>query len=302
MFQKILFATSATEACDHAARVAFDMADRYQSHLTVFHVLGVPTRAYSQVVVDIRTGDKVILDDDYRSWVEEEVKIHYAKQLETAPETSIEVAVGLPHREILRKARDTQPDLIVMGGSTGRDEESAYKRSVAGSTLQRVAKVAACPVLVITRPAASFWGGFSNVVFGTDFSRASDNAFDFAVKLARQLNCDLHLFHALDISAMHAGKLADQDEIEDQIRAALKQMRRRYLKRVKDLPNISIEVWEGLPYVEIVKYAREKQADLIVMAHHTSAAQLGEARLGSVMEQVMVRAGCPVISVNRSIS
>ncbi len=40
MFKKILFATTASPACDHAARVAFDMAKRYNAKLMVFHVLG----------------------------------------------------------------------------------------------------------------------------------------------------------------------------------------------------------------------------------------------------------------------
>ena len=55
MFKKILFATSATPACDHAARVAFDMAQRYDAHISIFHVMGIPTRGYSQVVIDVKT-------------------------------------------------------------------------------------------------------------------------------------------------------------------------------------------------------------------------------------------------------
>ena len=45
--------------------------------------------------------------------------------------------------------------------------------------------------------------------------------------------------------------------------------------------------------MEIVKYAREKQADLIVMAHHTRKMDAEDTRLGSNIEQVIVRAGCP---------
>jgi len=62
MFKKILFATTASPSCDHAARVAFDMAKRYDSELTVFHVLGIPSRGYSQYVKDVRTGETVRFD------------------------------------------------------------------------------------------------------------------------------------------------------------------------------------------------------------------------------------------------
>ena len=74
MFKKILFATSATPASDHAARVAFNIAKSYDAHLDIFHILGVPSRGYSQVVVDVKTHEKVDVDDDYMAWVKEEVK------------------------------------------------------------------------------------------------------------------------------------------------------------------------------------------------------------------------------------
>ncbi len=300
MFKKILFATSATEASDHAARVAFNMARNYQAHLSIFHVLGVPTRGFSQVVRDVKTKEEVVLDDDYVAWVEEEVKTHYTNQLETADDYDIKVAVGFPHREILREARQSRPDLIVLGGSTGDPEESVYKKGMVGSTLQRVAKAAPCPILVVNRPAASFWGGMSNIVFGTDFSKSSDAAFDFACKLAKTLDCEMHIFHALDISTMHMGRMLNQDEIESRIRESLRRIRGRYVAKIKDeMQDYSFDVWEGIPYVEVVKYAREKHADLIVMAHHTSKTSEADNRLGSNIEQVIVRAGCPVISVNK---
>ena len=299
MFKKILFATSATEACDHAARVAFNMARSYDAQICIFHVLGVPTRGFSQVVIDVKTKEKVVLDDEYIAWVEEEIKVHYTKQLETARNAEIKVAIGFPHREILRAAREWAPDLIVMGGSTGDDEDSVYKKSMVGSTLQRVAKVAPCPLLVVNRPAASFWGGMSNVVFGTDFSKASDAAFRFALQLVKALDCELHIFHALDIGSMHLGRSMTQDEIESKIRESLRRIRGRYLPEMKDIQEYDFEVWEGIPYVEIVKYAREKHGDLIIMAHHTQKSSREDTRLGSNIEQVIVRAGCPVISINR---
>lgn len=78
-------------------------------------------------------------------------------------------------------------------------------------------------------------------------------------------------------------------------------MRFRYAAKFEDLKNYTIDVWEGLPYLEIVKYAREKQADLIVMAHHAKRREGEDTRIGSNMEQVVVRANCPVLSVNRAV-
>lgn len=302
MFERILLATSATEACDHAARVAFNMAGRYNSYLNIFHVLGLPTRAYSQIVIDVKSRERVTPDEEYIAWVRDEIRGYYEHLLEkTRDNYGIEVAVGTPHREILRAARNNSPDLIVMGGSTGHLEDSAYKKTVTGSTFQRVAKGVHCPVLVVTRPAASFWGGFSRVVLGTDFSEASDIAFDYALQLSRALDCELFLFHAVDISAMAMGKIMPQDDIEENLRVARRRMRSRYVPKMADFENYTMDAWEGLPYVEISKYAREKQADLLIMAHHARRDASGEGSMGSTMEQVIVRASCPVLSINRNV-
>jgi nucleotide-binding universal stress UspA family protein len=300
MFKKILFATTASPACDHAARVAFDMAKRYNAKLMVFHVLGIPSRGFSQAVKDVRTGEEVTFNEDYLDWVKEEMKNTYAKQLETHKECTLDAIAGIPHTEILRFARKNNIDLIIMGSSTREESEENYAhRNIAGSTLQAVSKSARCPVLILGRPVASFWGGFSNIVFGTDFSKASDAAFLFAHKLAKTLGCTLHLFHAFDISSVHSGKIMEQDEIEDKIMEARQKIKGKYVSKLKDFNDYEVEIWEGIPYVEIVKYAREHYADLIVMAHHTRTPTPDKAKLGSTLEQVVLRATCPVASVNR---
>ncbi len=299
MFKKILFATSATKASDHAARVAFNIARGHNARLDIFHVLGVPSRGFSQVVVDVKTKEKVNVDQEYMAWVKEEVSEYYSKYLDKGLDYSIKVTIGLPAREILRRAKNTKPDLILLGGSTGDEETSIYKKCSAGTTLQKITKSAGCPVLIVNRPAASFWGGLSNITFGADFSKASDKAFDFAFKIAETFDCELHVFHALDITAISSGKIIPQDDIEQKIRENLRMIRARYEPRLKKLKSYSMEVLEGIPYIEIVKYARDNHSDLIVMAHHSRITTSEYANLGGNVEQVIVRAGCPVISVNR---
>ncbi|WP_031482882.1 universal stress protein [Maridesulfovibrio frigidus] len=293
MFKKIILATTGSPASFGAARVAFDMAKRYGSEVTIFHVLGVPTKAFSHVVNDVRTGEEIEVDADYLAWVEEELKTTYAKQFAGAENAKIVLATGMPPREILREARNQDADLIVMGASSG--DSAKYQRGYPGSTLQKVAKAARCPVLTVHRESASYWGGFSNILFGTDFSKQATSAFKFALSTARELDCDLTLFHALDIS----GKVLDQDQIEEKLIAARKRIRATYVPLMGDFKNFDIEVWEGAPYVEIVKLAREKQVDLIVMAHHAHELDAEKAKIGSTVEQVIVRANCPVVSVSK---
>jgi nucleotide-binding universal stress UspA family protein len=60
------------------------------------------------------------------------------------------------------------------------------------------------------------------------------------------------------------------------------------------------EVWEGTPYVEITKFARQKACgpDRHGPPHPGGAQEADKAKLGSTMEQVVMRSVCPVMSVN----
>jgi len=299
MFNKILFATTASPTCDNAAKVAFDLEMKWDAKLYVFHVLGIPSRGYSPFVTDVRTGEITEPDPDYIEWVKEEMKNTYDVLLADSENTVIDAAVGIPHREILRKARKENIDLIIMGAHTRNEDVGATRyRNIVGSTMQKVAKSARCPVVIISRPCTTCWKLFSNIVFGTDFSKAADYAYKWAYGLAREVGAKLHLFHACDINTSAAGVIMGQDEIEDQIQKAKAKIEKRYISKMKGYDNYSVEVREGIPYVEILKFAREKTGDLIVMAHHTREIDPEQAVLGSTVEQVVLRSACPVASVN----
>ncbi len=299
MFNKILFATTASPTCDNAAKVAFDLELKWDARLYVYHVLGIPSRGYSPFITDARTGELETPDPDYVDWVIEEMKNTYDVLLRDTEDVAIEAAVGVPYREILRKARKEDIDLIIMGAHTRQEDVGATRyRSIAGSTMQKVAKAARCPVVIISRPCTTCWKLFSNIVFGTDFSKAADYAYMFAYQLAKEVGAKLHLFHAYKINTDETGQVLGQTEIEKKIERAKAEMQKRYVSKMSEYDNYSLEVREGIPYVEILKFAREKTGDLIVMAHHTREIDPEKAVLGSTVEQVVLRSACPVASVN----
>lgn len=303
MFGKILFATTAQPNSDNAAKVAFDLASRNDARLYLFHVLGLPSRGFSQTVQDLKTGEQAGVDDDYAAWVEDELKHIYEKLLTDMKggAAQIETAVGVPSTEILREARKENVDIIVMGAHNREDDSSASSRvrAVIGNTMQKVAKAARCPVLIVNRPCNTCWRMFSNIVFCADFSRPADNAFQFAYNTAKEVGAKLYLFHAVDISNPIEGMLAAQADIEEKVARAKELMEEKYVRNMTDYDNYQVDIFEGTPYVEILKYAREKQADLIVMAHHTRDYDDEDADIGTTVEQVVLRSACPVASVNR---
>jgi nucleotide-binding universal stress UspA family protein len=297
MFKKLLFATTASPVCDNAAKVAFDLEMKWEAKLLILHVMGVPGRSFSLQFTDVRTGEREDIGSDYVEWVKEEMNNTYGKLLEDS-NASIVTAIGDPYREILRLARKEDVDMIIMGAHSREEDVGATKhRSVAGSTMRKVAKAARCAVVVVNRPCTTCWRLFSNIVVGTDFSKASFSAFLWAFKLAREVGAKLHIFHAIDITAEGLTLPAGQTAIEQRIKEARRRIEQTYIPKLQGYDKHSMEVWEGIPYVEILKFARDRQADLIVMAHHTREIDPEEAELGSTVEQVVLRAACPVASV-----
>ncbi len=297
MFKKLLFATTASPGCDNAAKVAFDLEMKWEAKLLILHVMGVPGRSFSLQFTDVRTGEREDINPDYVEWVKEEMNNTYGKLLEDS-NASIVTAIGDPYREILRLARKEDVDMIIMGAHSREEDVGATKhRAVAGSTMRKVAKAARCAVVVVNRPCTTCWRLFSNIVVGTDFSKASFSAFLWAFKLAREVGAKLHIFNAIDITAEGLTLPAGQTTIEQRVKEARRRIEQTYIPKLQGYDKYSMEVWEGIPYVEILKFARERQADLIVMAHHTREIDPEEAELGSTVEQVVLRAACPVASV-----
>jgi nucleotide-binding universal stress UspA family protein len=300
MFKKILFATTSSPTCKEASNVAIELAKKYGSKLYIFHTLGFPTRGFGSFIVDFQTGQNKYYSPETITKVKDEIEKTYAEQLKELDDYVIETMAGVPHIEILRLARKENIDLIIMGPHTKEEKGAILYRKILGSTMQEVSLRARCPVMIVSRPVAKEKLAFKNIIFGTDFSKQCDTAFGFAYDLAKELGSKLYLFHALDITPGMGAAIFRQNEIEKSLDEIKDRIRETYITKIEGFDNYDIKTWEGIPYMEIVKFARRKEADLIVMAHHSKEKDPDKAIIGSTMEQVIIRAGCPVVSVNRS--
>jgi len=281
MFKKILFATSMTTACDPAARVAFNITNLYKAHITIFHS-----------IEKTEPGET-------KADVNKKIAAYYSDYVSKVENYEIETVHSHPCSAILNEIQRNTPDLLVMGVSTRGEAGLETAIINTGSSFQKIVKASNCPVLIVNRPAASFWGAISNVVFATDFSTTSDKAFDFAYTLAKKTKCEFHIFHAQNVSLTPGSKEFNQNAIEERRREKLSFSKKKYGPRMEGIENYSIEVWEGSPYIEIVKYAREKYADLIIMAQDSKNPGSENDELGSTIKQVILRAGCPVLCINK---
>lgn len=308
MFKKILLATTASPNCNNAVKLAYNLKLKWEAKLIILHVFGVHRNNYTPFDKNSKICRNKLSDEKYAALVIKEMKNIYAKELKHTENIIFEAKVGRPSREILRKAYEENVGLIIMGAHTREEGVGPLRfRSVVGNTMQRVAKSARCPVMIIGRPCTATWKLFSNfatgwklfpnIVFCTDFSKESDSAFLFAYKFAKEVGAKLYIFHALNI--YHGCQVRQQTEIEEMIEDAKENIEKRYISQMNGFDNYEIEVWEGTSYVEILKFARQKCCDLIVLAHHTEIIKSSLASLGSTIEQVVLRAKQPVASVSR---
>jgi universal stress protein A len=135
---------------------------------------------------------------------------------------------------------------------------------------------------------------FRRIMVPTDFSVSAERAWALAQRLARATGSELVLVHVVPRRAFsiaragHASEAARKwaaEELEDCAGKA----------RAQEL-RVRVALRTGVPYREIVALAREEAADLIVVATHGRGG-IDRALLGSVADQVVRLAPCPVLTV-----
>ncbi len=287
MFKDIVLAAAQSEASEAAADAAFSFARKHEANLLVVHVCGLPSHGWGSIRQMVPSGEV--------QRIKNQVQEHFQDRASNVANCRFEVVPGVPHSEILRIARKANADLIVMGTHTKEFLEKR-KRGIwglTGSTLERVSQRAKCPVMIVTRAVPEESLEFKNIVAATDFSYEAECAIYYAAQMARQYKSHLHIFHVLQEGMEE--QIASQEEIEE----VKDRMAKEYQERLKGLQECSYETWEGKPAMEILKFARQKKADLIIMAHHSKEVDPERAYMGSNMAQVALNANCPTISVNR---
>jgi universal stress protein A len=139
------------------------------------------------------------------------------------------------------------------------------------------------------------------ILHPSDFSPASRPAFQQALDMAKSNRAELLLVHVLAPIAPMVGdgyvSPRAWEDLERSVQAhgrrqldALLARARRAKVRVRGL------LLEGPPHEAIVRSARSKRADLIVMGTHGRSG-LAKLFLGSVAERVVGSARCPVVTV-----
>jgi len=137
------------------------------------------------------------------------------------------------------------------------------------------------------------------ILHPNDFSPRSKPAFQMAVALARDYGARLVILHVLEPWVMAYGEGVVVPPPENY----LEEVKEQLLKIRPTDEQIAVEhrLIEGDPAPEILRSAVESKADLVVMGTHGRTG-LSRLLMGSVAEQVIRKAGCPVLTVKSPLA
>jgi len=132
------------------------------------------------------------------------------------------------------------------------------------------------------------------ILYPTDFSTTGQTALEMATSLARDTGATLVIVHVEEPPMAYGG-----GEFYYGLEEPNREELRRMLAEVAPAdPNVPCErrLMIGTPATAIVELAQRENADMIVMATHGRTG-LSRVLMGSVAEEVVRKAHCPVLTV-----
>lgn len=139
------------------------------------------------------------------------------------------------------------------------------------------------------------------ILYASDFSKASNRAFATAVTLARTTRARLTILHVIvPLIPLVPDQYIDSVTLERLDTRARQWSQRQLIKLHEKAKNTGSRATtilrEGDPAEQIVRAARSERADLIVVGTHGRRG-FSKIFLGSVAERVVGTAPCPVMTV-----
>lgn len=138
------------------------------------------------------------------------------------------------------------------------------------------------------------------ILLPTDFSELSATAVKYACELVAKFGAELHLLHTLELHADSTPAfglgLALPNYVSESRAAAEKSLAGVLDPKWSAGRTVIHAVLEGSPTAQIIRYSREHDIDLIVLSTHGRTG-LSHVLMGSVAENVVRTASCPVLTV-----
>lgn len=138
------------------------------------------------------------------------------------------------------------------------------------------------------------------ILFPTDFSQGARAAMDYAMSLAQDFKAKLILLYVIqDISIAEwyiPSSISAADLVEDMQKSAEREIDKWEIEVAGKVRDVEKMVVRGVPFVEIIRTAKERKADMIVIGTHGRTG-IDHMLFGSTAEKVVRKSPCPVLTV-----
>ena len=289
---KILWASDGSMESDMALKYVELLATKYGSEIVALSVVQPVDLERLKVPPDVK---KELFSIQALLEKKEYNRINKAlKQLELK-DTKLDICIetGIPHKEILRVAKEEKVDLIAMG----KRGLGLKDRILLGSNTNKVLRMANAPILAVRHKKGDKID-IKKILVPTDLSGHTLTSLDFAIDLANRFNSTIYLLHILELH--HSYEISTSKIIEELRVLALKELR-SYLEKIpkekikginiKEMVTLYLRAWFG-----IINFAEENGIDLIIMTTHGRKG-LARFMLGSTAEKVISESPCPVLAI-----
>ncbi len=145
----------------------------------------------------------------------------------------------------------------------------------------------------------------THIIVPVDLEQHTEKLVNFAIGIAGKLDCEITFFHGVEYAATslpYMGEMAmGSFSYDDYTFARVDQARKKLDEIVKKCEGkckkCSSKVATGDVVDEIIEYAKDQKADMIIIGTHGRRA-IEKILLGSVAERVIKRAHCPTLVMN----
>lgn len=284
MFDRVLVPVDQSDVSTLAGEAAVALCRRFGADLHVVHVVDTD---------ELPLGTEAAMIEDLVARGEELVAaVEATAEAADVPVTTAVLRDGaVPHRGIVDYAEDHDVDLVVMG-SHGR---RGLGRFVLGSVAEWTLRRSPAPVLTL-HDGSEFDPDVEEVVVPTDGSDTAERAADLAAAFAAATGARLHAVHVVDLGILW--EEADVGRVVDTLQDAGQRAVDRVADRATEagVDRVETAVLQGTPHREVVDYAADHDADLVVIGTHGRSG-LERYLLGSVAERVVRLSDTPVLAV-----
>jgi nucleotide-binding universal stress UspA family protein len=293
--KKILCASDLSDFSNITIPIGVSLARAFNADLYICHIVDLTATA----IYHDGFYTPIEMQDQAAAYAEETLA-----QIVGAADVNCQTLIqtGHPADSVTRLAEEKKIDLVI-AATHGR---SGLKRLVIGSVTERLMRTLACPLLIVRSPdpritaPGDLESKFKRILVGCDFSAASDQALQYGLNLAQELQSELHLVHVI-APAVYENLLKSSatsapgrsPELREQLKARLAA---RLPEESYHWCDPKTQILAGRPFEEITKYAVIHKMDLIVLG----ARGLGlveKLSVGSTTDRVARQAPCPLLSV-----